>query len=123
MVEAHHNDLIIFEALAESVGLSEVLSKRPWHHFFAMDHRIEAVCRLLMEETEDQCARGGVYFESPGFGIRRTSTGIFGASSAQRLRHFDPVIILERFPFEDWALRAAHKCRDSKLPDSDATSS
>ena len=53
-----------FEALAEQVGLSQVLSKSRWHHFFAMDQRIEAVCRLLMEETEDQCARGGVYFES-----------------------------------------------------------
>ncbi len=53
-----------FEALAGRVGLSEVLSKRRWHHFFAVDQRIEAVCRLLMEETEDQCARGAVYFES-----------------------------------------------------------
>ena len=49
-----------FEALAERVGLSDVLSKRPWHHFFAIDQRIEAVCRLLMEETEDQCARRGI---------------------------------------------------------------
>ena len=49
-----------FEALAERVGLSDVLSKRPWHHFFAIDQRIEAVCRLLMEETEDN-ARAARY--------------------------------------------------------------
>jgi len=51
-----------FEALAEQVGLSELISKRPWHHFFAIDQRIEAFCRLLMEETEDQCPRGPLYF-------------------------------------------------------------
>jgi AraC-like DNA-binding protein len=53
-----------FDTLAERMGLSEVISRRPWHHFFAIDQRIEAVCRLLMEETEDQCPRGSLYFES-----------------------------------------------------------
>jgi hypothetical protein len=53
-----------FDSLAERMGLSEVISRRPWHHFFAIDQRIEAVCRLLMEETEDQCPRGPLYFES-----------------------------------------------------------
>jgi AraC family transcriptional regulator len=52
-----------FEALAEQVGLSEIVSKRPWHHFFAIDQRTEALCRLLMEETEDQCTHGPLYFE------------------------------------------------------------
>jgi AraC family transcriptional regulator len=52
-----------FEALAEQVGLSELISKRPWHHFFAIDQRTEALCRLLMEETEDQCPHGPLYFE------------------------------------------------------------
>jgi hypothetical protein len=53
-----------FEALAESVGLSEVLSKRPWHHFFAMDQRIEAVCRLLMKKPKTN-ARGAAYTSNP----------------------------------------------------------
>jgi AraC family transcriptional regulator len=52
-----------FEALAEQVGLSELISKRPWNHFFAIDQRTEALCRLLMEETEDQCPHGPLYFE------------------------------------------------------------
>ena len=52
-----------FEALAERAGLSQLISKRPWH-FFAIDQRTEALCRLLMEETEDQCPRGPLYFES-----------------------------------------------------------
>ncbi len=52
-----------FESLAGQVGLSELISKRPWHHFFAIDQRTEALCRLLMEETEDQCPHGPLYFE------------------------------------------------------------
>jgi hypothetical protein len=52
-----------FEALAERVGLSDLISRRPWHHFFAIDQRTEALCRLLMEETEDQCPNGALYFE------------------------------------------------------------
>jgi hypothetical protein len=56
-------DSRFFEALAGHVGLSEIISKRPWHHFFAVDQRIEALCRLLMEETEEQCPNGSLYFE------------------------------------------------------------
>ena len=52
-----------FEALAGQMGLAEFISKRPWHHFFAIDQRIEALCRLLMEETEEQCPNGPLYFE------------------------------------------------------------
>jgi AraC family transcriptional regulator len=52
-----------FEVLAEQVGLSQLVSKRPWHHFFAIDQRTEALCRLLMEETEDQCTHRPLYFE------------------------------------------------------------
>ena len=52
-----------FEALGGEMGLSEFISKRPWHHFFAIDQRIEALCRLLMEETEEQCPNGPLYFE------------------------------------------------------------
>lgn len=32
--------------------------------FFALDHRLEALCRLLMEETENHCSLGPLYFES-----------------------------------------------------------
>ena len=30
-----------FEALVEQVGLSQLVSKRPWHHFFAIDQRLK----------------------------------------------------------------------------------
>lgn len=56
-------DARFFESLAAQMGLSELISKRPWHHFFAIDQRIEALCRLLMEETEEQCPNGPLYFE------------------------------------------------------------
>jgi AraC-like DNA-binding protein len=56
-------DAGFFESLAGQMGLAEFLSKRPWHHFFAIDQRIEALCRLLMEETEEQCPNGPLYFE------------------------------------------------------------
>ena len=52
-----------FQAMANEVGLSETISKRDWRHFFAIDQRTEALCRLLMEETEDQCPHGPLYFE------------------------------------------------------------
>jgi len=52
-----------FEAMAKEVGLGEAISKRHWHHFFSIDQRTEALCRLLMEETEDQCPHGPLYFE------------------------------------------------------------
>jgi AraC-like DNA-binding protein len=56
-------DSRFFEVIAGQMGLSELISKRPWHHFFAIDQRIEALCRLLMEETEEQCPNGPLYFE------------------------------------------------------------
>ena len=56
-------DARFFESLAAQMGLSELISKRPWHHFFAIYQRIEALCRLLMEETEEQCPNGPLYFE------------------------------------------------------------
>jgi AraC family transcriptional regulator len=52
-----------FQMLAKEIGLAEVISKPHWHHFFAIDQRTEALCRLLMEETEDQCPHGPLYFE------------------------------------------------------------
>jgi AraC-like DNA-binding protein len=56
-------DARFFESLAGQMGLSKFISKRPWHHFFAIDQRIEALCRLLMEETEENCPNGSLYFE------------------------------------------------------------
>lgn len=52
-----------FEAIAERVGVSQLFTKRPWHGFFGIDQRIEALCQLLMDETEDRCPRGPLYFE------------------------------------------------------------
>ena len=52
-----------FEAMAKEIGLLDIISKPHWHHFFAIDQRTEALCRLLMEETEDQCPHGPLYFE------------------------------------------------------------
>jgi AraC family transcriptional regulator len=52
-----------FEEMAARMGVSELISRRPWHHFFSIDQRIEALCRLLMEETEAQCPNGALYFE------------------------------------------------------------
>ena len=49
--------------MAKEMGLFEVISKSNWHHFFAIDQRTEALCRLFMEETEDQCPHGPLYFE------------------------------------------------------------
>ena len=51
-----------FREMAKEVGISETVSKRHWSHFFAFDQGTEALCRLLMEETEDQCPHGPLYF-------------------------------------------------------------
>jgi AraC-like DNA-binding protein len=53
-----------FEEIADSVGLRALCLKRFWHDFFAIDQGLEALCRLLMEETEAQCPHGPLYFES-----------------------------------------------------------
>jgi AraC-like DNA-binding protein len=39
-----------FKAMAKEIGLFEIISKLHWHHFFAIDQRTEALCRLLMED-------------------------------------------------------------------------
>jgi AraC family transcriptional regulator len=49
--------------MAAQVGLPQPGLKAFWHAFFAIDQRLEALCRLLMEETEGQCPLGSVYFE------------------------------------------------------------
>jgi AraC family transcriptional regulator len=53
-----------FEAVAAEVGLPQPGLKRFWHAFFSIDQRLEALCRLLMEETESQCPHGRRYFEA-----------------------------------------------------------
>lgn len=53
-----------FEAMAKKVRLLEVVSDPQWHHFFAIDQRTEALCRLLMEETEDQCPAWSALFRA-----------------------------------------------------------
>jgi AraC-like DNA-binding protein len=68
-------DARFFEGLAQQMGLSEMLLKRPWHHFFAIDQRIEALCRLLMEETEEQCPNGPLYFEPLARALAQTVLG------------------------------------------------
>jgi AraC family transcriptional regulator len=51
------------EAAAGEVGLPLPGLKRFWHAFFTIDHRLEALCWLLMEETEARCPHGRLYFE------------------------------------------------------------
>jgi AraC-like DNA-binding protein len=52
-----------FEAIAEQLGLPLPRVKDFWHAFFAINQQLEALCRLLMEETESQCPHGRLYFE------------------------------------------------------------
>jgi hypothetical protein len=52
-----------FEAVADQLGLPLLGVKGLWHDFFAIDLRLEALCWLLMEETEAQCPHGPLYFE------------------------------------------------------------
>ena len=79
-------DAGFFEALAGQLGLSEILLKRPWHHFFAIDQRIEALCRLLMEETEDQCPSGRLYFEPLARALALRVLGTVRGEHSRRLR-------------------------------------
>jgi AraC family transcriptional regulator len=51
------------EAAAHEVGLPLRGLKRFWHAFFSIDHRLEALCWLLMEEAEGRCPHGPSYFE------------------------------------------------------------
>lgn len=53
-----------FEDAADEVGLPRPGSKRFRHAFFSIDQRLEALCRLLMEETESGCPHGRRYFEA-----------------------------------------------------------
>jgi AraC-like DNA-binding protein len=52
-----------FGAIADQVGLPLPGVNDFWHAFFAIDQQLEALCRLLMEETESQCPHGRLYFE------------------------------------------------------------
>ncbi len=52
-----------FEEIADEVGLRRSGLKGSWHAFFAIDQRLESLCSLLMDETENQCPNGRIYFE------------------------------------------------------------
>jgi AraC family transcriptional regulator len=52
-----------FEAVADEVDLPRPGLKRFWHAFFPINQQLEALCRLLMEETENRCPQGRRYFE------------------------------------------------------------
>ena len=51
-----------FGAIADQVGPPLPVNDF-WHAFFAIDQQLEALCRLLTEETESQCPHGRLYFE------------------------------------------------------------
>jgi AraC-like DNA-binding protein len=55
-----------FEAAAAEAGLPGPGLKRFWHAFFPIDRQLDALCRLLMQETEGQCPHGRRYFEALG---------------------------------------------------------
>ena len=52
------------EAIASDIGLSSQVLQRVSHFPFSADRQIDALCRLLIEETEHGCPRGAIYFES-----------------------------------------------------------
>jgi AraC family transcriptional regulator len=51
------------EAVAAELGVPGPGSKQFWHAFFSIDQLVDALCRLLMEETESGCPHGQRYFE------------------------------------------------------------
>jgi AraC family transcriptional regulator len=57
------------QAAASEVGLPLTGLKRFWHAFFSIDHRLEALCWLLMEEVEGRCPHGPPYFEGLGHAL------------------------------------------------------
>jgi AraC family transcriptional regulator len=72
-----------FEAVADQVGLPLLGVKGRWHDSFAIDQRLEALCWLLMEETEAQCPHGPLYFEPLA---RALAVGVLSAIRDKRLR-------------------------------------
>lgn len=52
-----------FEAIAGQVDAPPPGVHSSWHAFFAIDQRLEALCWLLMEETEARGPHGPLYFE------------------------------------------------------------
>lgn len=52
------------ETIADQMGLPGFILNGPGNVFFSIDQRIEALCRLLMEETENNSPLGRLYFES-----------------------------------------------------------
>ena len=53
----------VFWSHCRSGGPALAGCERFWHAFFAIDQQLEALCRLLMEETESRCPHGRLYFE------------------------------------------------------------
>ena len=52
------------ETIADDIGLPRFILNGPGNVFFSIDQGIEALCRLLVEETENNHALGWLYFES-----------------------------------------------------------
>jgi AraC-like DNA-binding protein len=57
-------DSRFLEDMANKLGVSFARLYRPSLPFFSINHQIEALGRLLMEETENQCRTSPLYFES-----------------------------------------------------------
>lgn len=72
-----------FEAIADQVGLPLPGVKGFWHDFFVIDQRLEALCWLLMEETEAQCRHGPLYFEPLA---RALAVGVLSTVRDEHLR-------------------------------------
>jgi Bacterial regulatory helix-turn-helix proteins, AraC family len=53
----------LIESVASKVGFSLKLLQVPASTSFFIDHRLEVLSRLLMEETENNCRLGPLYFE------------------------------------------------------------
>jgi AraC family transcriptional regulator len=57
-------DASFFETIAYQMGVPDLAFKPPVAVFFSFDSHLEALCRLLMEETGNDGPRGPLYFEA-----------------------------------------------------------
>jgi AraC family transcriptional regulator len=73
------------ETIADQVGLPKIVFEPPRAAFFSFDPHLEALCRLLMEETEADCSRGSLYFEALTCAV---TVGLLGRMRAQA--HTEP---------------------------------
>jgi AraC-like DNA-binding protein len=53
----------LLKDIADQTSLPVPCLKRPSLASFSIDPRLDALCRLLMEETEHHCPKGAIYFE------------------------------------------------------------